>query len=194
MPQAVAPPKSSRVRKLQQRSVETVDQILTATVAVIETVGVHRLTIDLVAAEAGISKGGVLHHFPAKRDLIVAAIRRNMEKLIADIEETARSTRTFTQALSIHARQIVREKGGVSPALFVASAEFPEAAAAVRTMFGTLTSRIAADNSAASVEGTLFLFAAFGMLVSRGMNFIQSSEAELETLFDKLDEFAKAEC
>jgi AcrR family transcriptional regulator len=188
MPQAASPPKIAR--KPQQRSAETFDQILTATVAVIEAVGVHKLTIDMVAAHAGISKGGVLHHFPGKNALVVAAVRRNMEKLVEDIENTARSTRSFTEALAIHARQIAREKGGVSPALFVASAEFPEAAEAVHAMFSTLRRHIAEDGEAGSAERTLFLFAAFGILVGRGMNFFRPSEEELEGLFEKLDEFA----
>jgi len=194
MPQAIRPPKTIRTRKPQQRSVETIDQILTAAVAVIEAVGVHKLTIDMVAAQAGISKGGVLHHFPAKNALVVAAIGRDMEKLLEDIEETARSTRTFTEALAIHARQIAREKGGVSPALFVASAEFPEAAEAVHTMFDALRRHIAEDSETGGAERTLFLFAAFGILVGRGMNFFRPSEEELEALFEKLDEFAAMEC
>jgi len=194
MPHSVSLPTTARARKLQQRSVETIDQILTATVAVIEKVGVHKLTIDMVAAEAGISKGGILHHFPAKTVLVVAAIRRDIEKLVEEIEETARSTRTFAEALAIHARQIAREKGGVSPALLVASVEFPEAAEAVRTMFSALMHRVANDRAVDSVERTLFLFAAFGILVSRGMKFFQPSDAELETLFEKLDELAAKEC
>ncbi|MDQ0390788.1 TetR/AcrR family transcriptional regulator [Labrys monachus] len=188
MPKSVSPPKTAR--KPQQRSVETVDQILAATVAVIEAVGVHKLTIDMVATQAGISKGGILHHFPAKSAVVVAAVRRNMEKLIADIEDTARSTRTFTEALALHVRRIAREKGGVSPALFVAMAEFPEAAEAVHGMFGTLQRLVAADGEAGSAERNLFLFAAFGILVGRGMNFFSPSEEELEGLFQKLDGFA----
>lgn len=190
MPQAVPPPKTIRARKSQQRSVETIEQILAATVAVIESVGVHKLTIDMVAAEAGVSKGGVLHHFPAKHTLVVAAIRRDMEKLVEDIEQTARTTRTFTEALAMHARQIARERGGVSPALLVASAELPEAAAAVRTMFSTLMRQTGKDGTTANVEGTLFLFAVFGILVGRGMKFFEPSEVELEALFAKMDEFA----
>ncbi|WP_448146379.1 TetR/AcrR family transcriptional regulator [Labrys miyagiensis] len=173
---------------------ETIDQVLTATCIVIERVGVHNLTIDMVAAEAGVSKGGVLHHFPAKTALVAEAIRRDIEKLIAEIEETAHYTRTFAEALAIHARQIMREKGGVSPRLFVASAELPEAAEAVRGLFSALTSRLTRDGSGTGVERTLFFFAVFGILVGRGMNFFQSSDEELEALFSKLDEFAAKTC
>lgn len=38
--------------------------------------GVAKLTFDAVAAEAGMSKGGVLHHFASKDQLIEAMVRR----------------------------------------------------------------------------------------------------------------------
>ncbi len=43
------------------------------------TEGVARLTFDAVAAEAGVSKGGVLHYFGNKDQLIEAMVRRTAE-------------------------------------------------------------------------------------------------------------------
>jgi AcrR family transcriptional regulator len=42
--------------------------------------GVARLTFDAVAAEAGMSKGGVLHHFASKDQLIEAMVMRTAEE------------------------------------------------------------------------------------------------------------------
>lgn len=42
--------------------------------------GVVHLTIDAVAAESGMSKGGVLYHFPSKDDLILGMISRHIER------------------------------------------------------------------------------------------------------------------
>jgi AcrR family transcriptional regulator len=44
--------------------------LLEAALAVIRRDGAHALTLDAVAAEAGISKGGVLYHFGSRRSLI----------------------------------------------------------------------------------------------------------------------------
>ncbi len=44
--------------------------LLDAAIAVIRREGAHALTLDAVAAEAGVSKGGVLYHFGSKRALI----------------------------------------------------------------------------------------------------------------------------
>jgi AcrR family transcriptional regulator len=51
-------------------------QLLDAAVAVIRRDGAAALTLDAVAAEAGVSKGGVLYHFASKRALIDGLLQR----------------------------------------------------------------------------------------------------------------------
>jgi AcrR family transcriptional regulator len=50
--------------------------LLDAAVAVIRRDGAQALTLDAVAAEAGVSKGGVLYHFASKRALIDGLLDR----------------------------------------------------------------------------------------------------------------------
>lgn len=50
--------------------------LLDAAEAVALRDGVAKLTFDAVAAEAGMSKGGVLHHFASKDQLIEAMVKR----------------------------------------------------------------------------------------------------------------------
>src|SRR5215207_683151 len=45
-------------------------ELLDAAIAVVRRDGAQALTLDAVAAEAGVSKGGVLYHFGSKRALI----------------------------------------------------------------------------------------------------------------------------
>ena len=52
------------------------DQILDAAARVVERQGAAHLTIDAVAAEAGLSKGGVLYHFPSKHALLSGMLER----------------------------------------------------------------------------------------------------------------------
>jgi AcrR family transcriptional regulator len=54
--------------------------LLDAAEAVAIREGVSRLTFDAVAAEAGMSKGGVLHHFASKEQLIEAMVKRTAEE------------------------------------------------------------------------------------------------------------------
>jgi AcrR family transcriptional regulator len=51
-------------------------QLLDAAIAVIRRDGAASLTLDAVAAEAGVSKGGVLYHFASKRALIDGLLDR----------------------------------------------------------------------------------------------------------------------
>jgi AcrR family transcriptional regulator len=51
-------------------------QLLDAAIAVIRRDGAQALTLDAVAAEAGVSKGGVLYHFGSKRALIDGLVER----------------------------------------------------------------------------------------------------------------------
>lgn len=54
----------------------SIDAILDAAERVASTQGVSGLTFDAVAAQAKVSKGGVLHHFPSKDALVRAMIER----------------------------------------------------------------------------------------------------------------------
>ncbi|WP_371362004.1 hypothetical protein SRRS_32680 [Sporomusa rhizae] len=51
------------------KKTETKEQILRAAAEIINVEGVFSLTLEAVAKKAGISKGGLLYHFPTKDDL-----------------------------------------------------------------------------------------------------------------------------
>lgn len=57
------------------------DLLLDAASAVVSARGGSALTLDAVAAEAGLSKGGVLYHFPTKEALISAMIGRELDQV-----------------------------------------------------------------------------------------------------------------
>ncbi|MBW4694043.1 MAG: TetR/AcrR family transcriptional regulator [Lyngbya sp. HA4199-MV5] len=67
--------------KKQPRSL-TRDTLLGAAAQVILDKGVEALTLDAVARQAGVSKGGLLYHFPNKNALVVGL----GEQLIQDFE------------------------------------------------------------------------------------------------------------
>jgi AcrR family transcriptional regulator len=59
--------------------VSSYDVIVDAAEAVIMEAGATHMTLDAVAAKAGFSKGGLLHHFPTKEALLKAMINRLIE-------------------------------------------------------------------------------------------------------------------
>ncbi len=61
------------------------DRILDAAERIVLRDGVAHLTLDAVAVETQMSKGGLLYHFPSKEDLIRGMIRRLHEQYDAEV-------------------------------------------------------------------------------------------------------------
>lgn len=79
VPRSTAPMASSKSAKSSSLTHET---LLHAATQVILEKGVEALTLDAVARQAGVSKGGLLYHFPNKNALVVGLV----EQLIQDFE------------------------------------------------------------------------------------------------------------
>ncbi len=56
--------------------------LLAAANKVVVRQGVDALTLDAVAIEAGVSKGGLLHHFPNKEALIAGMVQQALDKFV----------------------------------------------------------------------------------------------------------------
>jgi AcrR family transcriptional regulator len=65
------------------------DRILDAAERVVLRDGAAHLTLDAVAAEAALSKGGLLYHFPSKDELIRGMITRLQEMFESEINRLA---------------------------------------------------------------------------------------------------------
>jgi AcrR family transcriptional regulator len=64
----------------------TRDRLLDAAGAVVMRDGAQALTLDAVAEEAEVSKGGLLYHFKSKRDLVEGLIERWMTEFQREID------------------------------------------------------------------------------------------------------------
>lgn len=68
------------------------DRVLDAAEAVVVRSGIANLTLDAVAAEAGVSKGGLLHHYPSKDSLVEGMVIRCAERWRTDVLQTFEDT------------------------------------------------------------------------------------------------------
>jgi AcrR family transcriptional regulator len=68
------------VRTKMQHILRTASQI-------VQRDGVAHLTIDAVAREANLSKGGVLYHFPSKEALVSGMIMEHLRNFSTDLEK-----------------------------------------------------------------------------------------------------------
>jgi len=67
---------------------DTKTQILKAVANIINTDGVCSLTLEAVAKSAGISKGGLLYHFPNKDALLTGMVDYLLQGFIDEMEST----------------------------------------------------------------------------------------------------------
>lgn len=65
----------------KRTSSETRELIISAAAKVVLIQGASRMTLEAVAKEAGVSKGGLLYHFPSKEALIEGMIEHMVEGL-----------------------------------------------------------------------------------------------------------------
>ncbi|WP_428561537.1 MAG: TetR/AcrR family transcriptional regulator [Solidesulfovibrio sp. DCME] len=77
-------------------------QLLAAAAGIVVARGLAGLTLDLVAREAGLSKGGLIHHFPSKQALIEGLFLEMLAAfeagLAAAADHVPTSRRRFTRA------------------------------------------------------------------------------------------------
>jgi len=64
---------------------DTRDRILGAVRALLVRGGPDAVTLDAAAAEAGVSKGGLLYHFPTKASLFVGVLAQMRDRVVADM-------------------------------------------------------------------------------------------------------------
>lgn len=62
------------------------ERILDAALAVSDRVGAAHMTLDAVAAEAGVSKGGLLYHFASKDLLLKGVVEHHMAQHQRDLD------------------------------------------------------------------------------------------------------------
>jgi AcrR family transcriptional regulator len=139
------------------------DRLLDAAEAVVVRQGIANLTLDAVAAEAGISKGGLLHHFPTKDRLVEALVTRAAENWRACYMEahgrTPEGPGRMARALVSHclsdAQGWTDELRRSSSAVFAALAQNPSLIEPMRAVYGDLRRRIAEDGLPPGVGETV---------------------------------------
>lgn len=146
---------------LRERILEAADQVARER-------GVGHLTLDLVAEQAQVSKGGLLYHFTSKEALLAGLVDRSLDQyraaLSAAIKEQGEDYEGYLRA-SLIARRDSKEGGECSRAFFAAAANFPQmperAREDVRAHYDRLRTDPARFNDAAllslAIEGLHFL-------------------------------------
>ncbi len=131
-------------------SVSVCDRLLDAAELIAARNGVSNLTLEAVAQEAGVSKGGLLYHFPAKSALITAIVERlgdrcesrQATEIAADPQPTGAFTRAY---LAVRSSSPEPDREPVHTAILAALGTDPQYLDPIRKRVATWQAKMESD-------------------------------------------------
>jgi len=125
--------------------------LLDAAQAMISEVGVQALTMEGVAASAGVTKGGLIYHFKTRDDLLAALVERMMRQIQERNQVRAASqgntSRALVLALSEDTFAMPRKEKQLYSNLLAAISTHPHLLGPVRDLFRNTYGRLAQGES-----------------------------------------------
>lgn len=154
----------------------TRDRVLKAAAAVIRRNGVRALTLEAVAREAGVSKGGLLYHFPSKRALIEAMAEARLADFDAAMDRHAEK-HPAAGPVSRYLASLDDGPNHMDTALLAAASEDPEVLDPYRRAFATFQERLR-TSSGDSVLATVARLACDGLWLGEmfGLDVLEPGE------------------
>lgn len=144
---------------VQERAVLTRDRILQAATEVIKQEGVSSLTLDKVAARAGVSKGGFLYHFGSKDALIIGLLNQLMGSLDNDLNVLAEGIDhgqgAFALAYLDYVREPTKTATDTAVSILAAAAVDDDLLDSTRATFQRWQNRLRDDDGLDEVEALL---------------------------------------
>lgn len=129
---------------------EAQDRLLDAAESVVARAGVGNLTLEAVAREAGVSKGGLLYHYPSKSALVTAVVARLGERCEGDqgqaLADEGPGPGAFTRAfLATRCRLLGPDEIPLHTALLAAAGTDPQYLEPIRARAREWQARLEAD-------------------------------------------------
>jgi len=143
----------------EPRQTDTRRRLLEAAEALARRLGPGNLSLDAVAAEAGVSKGGLLYHFPSKTRLLEALVEQHLARLDMALRTEEASGRP-NAAITAYMQQFLHQFAHDAPpaaGLLAAFAENPQLLKPVRERERDFLKRIRADATDPDFATTAFL-------------------------------------
>ncbi|KKB08330.1 TetR/AcrR family transcriptional regulator [Devosia chinhatensis] len=172
---------------------QTIDRsaLLDAAERVVLREGAGQLTMDAVAAEAGVSKGGVLYAFPSKDALIDALFNRvfaSMDKIAADfIARAGDNGENWAKAHVLASRDAETLSTERSVALIANFMRSPEYRKGAREYYATILDRLDLTTLTGR-KARLALLACEGALLLRGFDFHPITAEDWKSIHDDIQD------
>jgi AcrR family transcriptional regulator len=163
---------------------------LAAALTIIARDGPGRLTLDAIARESGLSKGGLMHQFHSKEAVLRALLEQQLAhfgKFSNDFrDKMATATRQPELATQIAtSREIIAQQYSVAQAMLGALAQDPSLLADAREQDAERLAEIRAEASDPELA-VLRWAAARGLALLAMLHLSPISDAELDRLFARL--------
>ncbi|MBI2254597.1 MAG: TetR/AcrR family transcriptional regulator [Proteobacteria bacterium] len=172
------------------RSERTRKLVLEAALAVISRDGPNRLTLEAIAKEAGVSKGGLLHQFPNKIAVMRALLERQVaffndvrDKYIAEAKENSAYPELAAHIATL--RETSLQPHSIAVAFLGALIEDPQLLRVSRDTDSARNDGIRAEANDPDLA-MLRKFAANGLALSHIFGLSETSKEESMRLFDRL--------
>ncbi|MFI1016655.1 TetR/AcrR family transcriptional regulator [Streptomyces sp. NPDC020965] len=147
------------------------DRLLDSVERLLVKGGLDAVRLDAVAAGAGVSKGGLLHHFPSKRCLVEGVVQRLVDRFDAVLPTPGAPPGAYTRAwldATIPLTSPAGDRSGQdeTPAALLAAASGPEVLDVMRGHYRRWQEQLDADGLAPGVA-TLVRMAVDGWWTAR---------------------------
>jgi AcrR family transcriptional regulator len=179
--------------RVDRRTSNSRDEILDAAQRIVERAGAGNLTIDGVAREAGLSKGGVLYNFPNKERLLKGMLDRMLENTIPMIdafrEEFAGGPNPTLRAIIKTTANKECMDPALSRAVLAVAAEDPEMLAPLRQELAKRWEQVRQECEDRDMAALVWA-AADGLMFHALLDISVFPPEERAELLQKLDELA----
>lgn len=165
----------------------TRQKILEAAAAIARESGGGNIPLDAVAARAGVSKGGLLYHFPSKAKLLEGIVESHLATFSRDLEKReAKKADRANALLEAYLELFTEEHCRDQPpsGILAAIAENPDFVAPIRTHHREILDRLSASNDPAMAM-VVFL-AVQGARSMQLLNIDVLSDDEFDMVIDQL--------
>lgn len=154
-------------KKSTTRSNNQADAILIAASQVIAQDGAGKLTMDAVARQAGLSKGGVLYHFPSKNALLECMLNALLARIEERRQAPGKKSKLSGMLDSIDPQD--ESERAMSLAILATAAQKPELLAPAKAYFSQVSEEVSAETKDPDITKIL-------LLALEGMRFLNMLE------------------
>jgi len=170
------------------------EPLLDAAETMVSAHGVHDLTLESVAAAAGVTKGGLIYHFKTKEDLLAALVERMMAKLAqkyeARLARTEPTTRAMLGALVDDTFEMSAQEKAVLANLLAAISSYPQLLGPVRELYANIYGPLVKDRRHAG-KALAIAAALDGLVLLELLDLHHFTKAQRDALYRALHDMAR---